>query len=53
VVGGHFLANISAKTILDAGYWWPTLIKDMYDFWRSCDSYPKIGGLKTKSLAKI
>jgi hypothetical protein len=38
---------------LDANYWWPTLFKDTHEFCRSCDSYKKIGGLKTKSLAKL
>jgi hypothetical protein len=38
---------------LDAGYWWPNLFKDTHEFCRSCDNYQKIGGLKTKSLAKL
>jgi hypothetical protein len=49
----HFVANIIAKKILDVGYWWPTLLKDTHDFCKSCDSYQKIGGFKTKSLAKL
>jgi hypothetical protein len=27
--GRHFLANINVNKILDAGYWWPTLFKDI------------------------
>jgi hypothetical protein len=53
VIGGHFVANIIAKKIIDVGYWWPTLFKETHDFCRSCDSYQKIGRLKTKSLAKF
>jgi len=53
VAKGDFVANINAKKILNAGYWWPILFKDTHDFCRSCDNYKKIGGLKTKSLAKL
>jgi hypothetical protein len=52
MVGGHFVANITIKKILDAGYWWPTLFKDTNDFCKSYDSCQKIR-LKTKSLAKL
>jgi hypothetical protein len=53
VVGGQFVANITAKKILDVGYWWPTLFKDTHEFCRSCGSCQKIGGLKIKNLAKL
>ncbi len=43
----------TTKKILDAGYWQPTLFKDTHDFCKSCDNYQKIGGLRTKSLAKL
>jgi len=49
---GKFVANISAKKILDVGYWWSTLFKYIYEFCKSCANCQKIGGLKTKSLAK-
>jgi hypothetical protein len=49
----HFVANITAKKILDVKYWWPTLFKDIHDFCNSCDSCQKIGRFKTKSLAKL
>jgi hypothetical protein len=38
---------------LDAGYWWPTLFKDSHEFCKTYDSSYKIGGLKTKNLAKL
>ncbi len=44
--------DIIAKNILDE-YWWPTLFKDTHEFCKKCNSYQKIGGLKTKSLAKL
>jgi hypothetical protein len=50
---GHFATNINVKKILHARYWWPILFKDTHDFCKSYDSCKKIGGLKTKSLAKL
>jgi len=50
---GHFVANITTKKILDARYWWPTLLKDIHEFCRSCDSCQKTRGLKIESLAKL
>jgi hypothetical protein len=37
VVGRHFAANITLKKILDVGYWWPTLFKNIHEFCKSCD----------------
>jgi hypothetical protein len=34
----HFVADITAKKILDASYWWPTLFKDIDEFCKSCDN---------------
>jgi hypothetical protein len=52
-IGRHFAVDIITKQILDARYWWLILFKDIHDFCRSCDSCQKIGGQKTKSLAKL
>jgi hypothetical protein len=35
--GGHFTGRITAEKILQASYYWPTLFKDAYDYFRSCD----------------
>jgi len=32
MVGGHFVANITTKKILDVDYWWPILFKDIMNF---------------------
>jgi len=53
VAKGHFVIDITTKKILDVGYWWPTIFKDIHEFCRSCDSCQKIRRLKTKSLAKL
>jgi hypothetical protein len=39
VVRGHFATDIIVKKNLDVKYWWPTLIKDIHDFCKSCDSF--------------
>jgi chloramphenicol 3-O-phosphotransferase len=53
VAWGHFATYIFAKKIMYACYWWPILFKDTHEFCRSCDNCQNIGGLKTKSLAKL
>ncbi len=53
VAGKHFAMDITTKKILDVGYWWPTLFKDIHEFCKSYDIDKKIGKLKTKNLAKL
>jgi hypothetical protein len=35
---GHFAIDIIAKKILDVSYSWPTLFKDIHEFYRSYDN---------------
>ncbi len=53
VARGHFVVDITTKKILDVGYWWPTLFKDIHDFCKSYDSCQKIRRVETKSLTKL
>ncbi len=53
MVGRHVAANIISKKILNLGYWWPIIFKDIHEFCKSCDNCQRIRGLKTKSLAKL
>ena len=32
ILGGHFLAEVTAKTIVRARLWWPMLFKDAQQF---------------------
>ena len=32
ILGGHFSAEVTAKTIVRAKLWWPTLFKDAEQF---------------------
>nr|GEX71198.1 reverse transcriptase domain-containing protein [Tanacetum cinerariifolium] len=35
---GHHGANLTAKKIFDAGFFWPTIYKDAHEFVKNCDS---------------
>ena len=37
ILGGHFLANVTAKTNIRVGLWWPTLMQDAEVFVKRCD----------------
>jgi hypothetical protein len=43
----HFAIEITQRKILDVGYWWPTMYRDVHDYYRSCDACQRIGGLAT------
>ncbi|GJS55223.1 reverse transcriptase domain-containing protein [Tanacetum coccineum] len=36
--GGHYGANLTAKKVFDAGFYWPTIYKDAYELIKSCDA---------------
>ncbi|GJU89155.1 reverse transcriptase domain-containing protein [Tanacetum coccineum] len=42
--GGHYGANFTAKKIFDAGFFWPTIYKDAYEFVKTCDACIKTKG---------
>ena len=42
-VGGHFAIRTTVAKIRDAGYWWPTMHKDVHLFIRSCDPCQRQG----------
>ncbi|CAM6098287.1 unnamed protein product [Calypogeia fissa] len=42
-VGGHYGADNTVRKILNAGYWWPTLHKDVFTFVRGCDPCQRAG----------
>ena len=35
--GGHFASESTARKVLLASYWWPTLFKDAHSYTRKCD----------------
>ena len=34
---GHFFVDVTAKAIMRAGLWWPTLYKDAAEFVKQCN----------------
>ncbi len=45
--------EITQKKILNARYWWPTMYRNVHDYYRSCDACQIIGELTTQSLVKL
>jgi hypothetical protein len=52
-LGRHFTTEIMHRKILDAGYWWPTMYKDVHHYYRSYDACQRTGGLAIQSLTKL
>ncbi len=50
---GHFVIEIMQRKILDVGYWWPTMYRDVHDYYKSCDACQRIRGLATQSVVKL
>ena len=40
--GGHFSADTTAKAIMMAGLWWPTLFSDAAEFVKRCDECKRV-----------
>ena len=51
--GGHFSQDITVRKVLDAGYWWPTLYKDTYQYCQTCYECQKTGGLLKSVSTKL
>nr|GEZ65707.1 DNA-directed DNA polymerase [Tanacetum cinerariifolium] len=46
--GGHHGANLTAKKIFDAGFFWPTIYKDDHKFVKNCDSCQRQGKISQR-----
>nr|GEU57246.1 reverse transcriptase domain-containing protein [Tanacetum cinerariifolium] len=46
--GGHHGANLTAKKIFDAGFFWPTIYKDAHEFVKNCNSYQRQGKISQR-----
>jgi hypothetical protein len=49
-LGGHFATKMTQRKILNGGYWWPTIYKNVHDYCKSCDACQIIGGKQFKVL---
>ncbi|GJU53970.1 reverse transcriptase domain-containing protein [Tanacetum coccineum] len=45
---GHYGANFTAKKIFDAGFYWPTIYKDAYEFVKTCDACQRQGKISQR-----
>nr|GEW74984.1 reverse transcriptase domain-containing protein [Tanacetum cinerariifolium] len=46
--GGHHGANLTAKKIFDAGFFWRTIYKDAHEFVKNCDSCQRQGKISQR-----
>nr|GFA06293.1 reverse transcriptase domain-containing protein [Tanacetum cinerariifolium] len=46
--GGHHGANLTAKKIFDAGFFWPTIYKDAHEFVKNYDSCQRQGKISQR-----
>ncbi|GJZ27291.1 reverse transcriptase domain-containing protein [Tanacetum coccineum] len=42
-IGGHHSANLTARKVFDAGFYWPTIYKDAHELVKNCDSCQRQG----------
>jgi hypothetical protein len=50
---GHFATKITQRKILDVRYRWPTMYRDVHDYYKSCDACQRRRGLTIQSLTKL
>ncbi|GKE71026.1 reverse transcriptase domain-containing protein [Tanacetum coccineum] len=43
--GGHYGPNITAKKVLDSGFYWPTIIKEAHTLVQLCEACQKTGNI--------
>ena len=51
--GGHFSARKTIDKILQAGFYWPTLFKDCFDFCKTCAQCQQLGGIIKRNMMPL
>nr|GEY10195.1 reverse transcriptase domain-containing protein [Tanacetum cinerariifolium] len=46
--GGHHGVNLTAKKVFDAGFFWPTIYKDVHELVKHCDSCQRQGKISQR-----
>nr|GEW35419.1 reverse transcriptase domain-containing protein [Tanacetum cinerariifolium] len=46
--GGYYGPNVTAKKVLDSGFYWPTIIKEARTLVRLCEACQKIGNISKR-----
>ncbi|GJX68216.1 reverse transcriptase domain-containing protein [Tanacetum coccineum] len=47
--GGHHGANLTAKKVFDAGFFWPTIYRDAHTMIKSCDTCQRQGKISQRN----
>ncbi|GJS77943.1 reverse transcriptase domain-containing protein [Tanacetum coccineum] len=47
--GGHHGANLTAKKVFDAGFFWPTIYRDVHAMIKSCDTCQRQGNFSQRN----
>ena len=50
---GQFFARKMANKILHAGFYWPTLFKDCFDFYKTCAKCQQLGGVTKRNMMPL
>ncbi|GJS45694.1 reverse transcriptase domain-containing protein [Tanacetum coccineum] len=47
-IGGHYGPNVTAKKVIDSGFYWPTIIKQAHTLVRFCEACQKTGNISKR-----
>ncbi|GKD23719.1 reverse transcriptase domain-containing protein [Tanacetum coccineum] len=47
--GGHHSANVTAKKVYEAGFYWPSVFKDANEYVRRCDACQRSGNISSRN----
>ena len=47
--GGHFGGQRTARKVLEAGFWWPSIFKDAHNHCKSCDRCQRVGNMSSRN----
>ena len=53
VCGGHFSARKTADKILQASFYWPTLFKGCFEFFKTCARCQQLGGVTKRNMMPL
>jgi hypothetical protein len=48
ITGGHYAGKEKMQKVLRDGLWWPTLHRDVKDYYRACDVCQRVGKLSIR-----
>ena len=53
LVEGFSLARKTVDKILQAGFYWPTLFKDCFEFFKTCAQCQQLGGVTKRNMMPL